>query len=112
MKQIFISAGVGLLCLTGSLSVCAKTYEVTPAHVINMKDVMSVTNQVDTLPTPIKNTEVGTAKPGTTTPVTAVIKSVPKARKVPVPMQVRVIKPVKIKVLKPKIIKPVIRLLN
>lgn len=64
----------------------------------------------DTIPAPAHQPVASPAKPTAEKPVAAVIKAVPKARRVvaPKPVQVKV-KPVK--VIKPKIVKPVLKVL-
>ena len=73
-------------------------------------DFYGTAPSVYTLPSPVKPVEAPTATRTIATQGTAVVKKVPKARKVTVPRPVTVkVNPVK--VVKPRIIKPVLKVL-
>jgi hypothetical protein len=112
MKQKFISAGLMLWFFSACLRGSANTVDTRPVAVINCKRLaLEVSITTDTIPSPVKASTAGATQPAGAATGT-VIKVVPKARKVPVPRQVKTIKPVKVNISKPKIIKPVIRILN
>ncbi len=110
MKGIIFFKPLMGIFLLGSITFCAKASEGKPSSNITIKLMTALDAKTDTIPTPIKSAEAGSAKPVTEKPVAGIIKVVPKARRVTVPRQV--IKVVPVKLVKPKIIKPVIKLLN
>lgn len=110
MKRTIILQVVTGFFLFCSLAAQGKGGEEKSRFILNGKHVCFGQVFLDTIPTPVKTTDVSIAKPATEKPVADVIKSVPKARRVsaPKPVQVKV-KPVK--VLKPRILKPVLKVL-
>ncbi len=110
MKKRIITQLVSGLLLLCSVQAVAGVKKTGPALAHCHEEMSVVQTLTDTIPAPAQQPVASPAKPVAEKPVTAVIKAVPKARRVaaPKPVQVKV-KPVKI--IKPKIVKPVLKVL-
>jgi hypothetical protein len=108
-RLIFLNVFVGIFLLC-HLSFMAKASGEKPACLHHPESRAFLNMLPDTIPAPVKPVEATATKPAPEKPVAAVIKAVPKARKVEVPKPVTV-KLAPVKIIKPKIIKPVLKVL-